>query len=227
MGLRGHPPAGTEFVTLDDQTTANSTYFSVGRLDFTSIPDDGKTMTMSMGGVTSTFLFSTAIADRGYRNGTVDNSTTAAGTITDGDTVQIGGVTFTIRAAGPVSNATEIDLSGLTTAGQIATQVAAVTQSYFETRLGDGNWVQSSGDDVQSSLQINAVTGTTLGAPANVNISGETTDNLYTINTNGRSLSQILDVLGRAVNTAAAAALNDPTNSLPLSSSQFSPACIG
>lgn len=214
------PPAGTEFVTLDDQTAANSTYFSVGRLDFTSIPDDGKELTMTMGGVASTFRFSTGGADQGYRNGTVNNSVTVNGTpatVADGDTIEIGGITFTLRNPGPVSNTTEVDISGLTQTNQIATQIAATAQSYFETRLGDGNWVRSNGSNVESSLQINSTNspGGGLSAATLVDINSETTDNLYTINTTGRSLSQILDILGRTINTAAAASFNDPGNELP------------
>ncbi|NKD54458.1 MULTISPECIES: flagellar hook-basal body complex protein [unclassified Haematospirillum] len=210
------PPEGTTYLTLDDQTDAKRVYFAAGRIDFSNIPANGKTMTMALGGNNYTFRFSTANPTSGYRDdGAKNNSVTANAAGANGDTIVIGGITFTIRTPGPASNATEVDVSGLTGAAAIANQIAQTAQSYFSTRLGPGNWVTSSAGDIQSSFEISAVSGTTFAtAPAHVTI-GSGTPNEFVINTTGKSLSQILDILGKMINTASSASLNDVAGRFP------------
>lgn len=51
------PPKGSTYVAINDQTAAHNTYFSAGRLDFTSIPAVGSSLTVDAGGMTHTFNF--------------------------------------------------------------------------------------------------------------------------------------------------------------------------
>ncbi|WP_245184041.1 flagellar hook-basal body complex protein [Haematospirillum sp. 15-248] len=210
------PPEGTTYLTLDDQTDAKRVYFAAGRIDFSNIPADGKTMTMTLGGNNYTFRFSTTNATSGYRdNGTTANTTTIGATLpVNGDTLQIGGITFTVRNPGPASNATEVDVSGLATANAVANQIAQTAQSYFSTRLGPGNWVTSVGAQIQSSLVIGTGTGN-ITSGAYSDITPGVANNEFVINTTGKSLSQILDILGKIVNTASSASLNDASGRFP------------
>lgn len=210
------PPAGTTYLTLDDQTDAKRVYFAAGRLDFSNIPADGKTMTMAMGGNPYTFRFSTAAATSGYRDdGATPNTTTLVNPPLNGDTLQIGGITFTVRNPGPASNATEVDVSGLTNATAVANQIAQTAQSYFSTRLGPGNWVSSVGAQIQSSLVVGTGTGNLVTGAYTDITGGAVANNEFVINTTGKSLSQILDILGKMINTASSAALNDAAGKFP------------
>ncbi|NKD77139.1 flagellar hook-basal body complex protein [Haematospirillum sp. H1815] len=211
------PPAGTTYLTLDDQTDAKRVYFAAGRIDFSNIPADGKTMTMALGGNNYTFRFSTADPTSGYRDdGVTANTTTVGGTLpVNGDTLQIGGITFTVRNPGPASNATEVDVSGLSNSTAVANQIAQTAQSYFSTRLGPGNWVTSVGAQIQSSLAIGAGTGNLVTGAYNDITGGTVANNEFVINTTGKSLSQILDILGKMINTASSASLNDASGRFP------------
>lgn len=213
------PPEGTTYLTLDDQTEAKRAYFAAGRLDFSNIPADGKIMTMSLGGNPYTFRFSTTDATSGYRDdGSTANTAQVLGipvAPSSNTTVQIGGIIFTVRTPGPASNATEVDVSGLSTNTAVANQIAQTAQSYFSTRLGAGNWVTSVGDKIQSSLVIGAGGGAVTGGSYNDITGGAVANNEFVINTTGKSLSQILDIMGKMINTASAAALNDASGKFP------------
>ncbi|NKD45180.1 flagellar hook-basal body complex protein [Haematospirillum jordaniae] len=211
------PPEGTTYLTLDDQTDAKRVYFAAGRIDFSNIPANGKTMTMALGGNNYTFRFSTIDPTSGYRDdGATANTTTVGGTLpVNGDTLQIGGITFTVRNPGPASNATEVDVSGLSNATAVANQIAQTAQSYFSTRLGPGNWVTSVGAQIQSSLAIGAGTGNLVTGAYNDITGGTVANNEFVINTTGKSLSQILDILGKMINTASSASLNDASGRFP------------
>ncbi|NKD58291.1 flagellar hook-basal body complex protein [Haematospirillum jordaniae] len=211
------PPEGTTYLTLDDQTDAKRVYFAAGRIDFSNIPANGKTMTMALGGNNYTFRFSTIDPTSGYRDdGATANTTTVGGTLpVNGDILQIGGITFTVRNPGPASNATEVDVSGLSNATAVANQIAQTAQSYFSTRLGPGNWVTSVGAQIQSSLAIGAGTGNLVTGAYNDITGGTVANNEFVINTTGKSLSQILDILGKMINTASSASLNDASGRFP------------
>lgn len=211
------PPEGTTYLTLDDQTDAKRVYFAAGRIDFSNIPANGKTMTMTLGGKKYTFRFSTVDSTSGFRDdGGTANTITVGVLPTNGNTLQIGGITFTVRNPGPASNATEVDVSGLATANAVANQIAQTAQSYFSTRLGPGNWVTSAGPQIQSSLVIGTGTGALAAGGAYTDITGGTVENNeFVIETTGKSLSQILDILGKMINTASSASLNDASGRFP------------
>lgn len=203
------PPQGTTYVALDDQTSAHQTSFAAGRLDFTNIPRAGTSMTTTFGGQTYTYNFvNTDDTDNSFVDLGTANQSTLGGTGTAGDIIQIGGVSFTL-VSGATSNTTEIDITGVGSATDLAARVAQVAESYFDTRLGPGNWVKSSGANLQSSLTLSGNTGV-FGAPANnPNINQNATNNPgvreFNINVTGKSLSQVLDQLSMQMNTAAAA----------------------
>lgn len=203
------PPRGSTYVALDDQTSTHQTSFSAGRIDFTSVPVAGTNMTMNLGGQNYTFNFiNSDDSENGFLQNGTTNQSTVAGTGVAGNTVTIGGVTFTLVSGAP-SNTTEIDITGASSASDLATRVAQTAESYFDTRLGPGNWVKANGADLQSSLEISAVTGASFGAPATSTTLNDNGTNApgartFNINVTGKSLSQVLDQLGQQVNTAFA-----------------------
>ncbi|GEO81618.1 flagellar hook protein FlgE [Pararhodospirillum oryzae] len=92
------PPAGSRQVTLESQR--GETYFSAGRLDFTSIPAAGSSMDMTIGGTTYNFNF-----------------TAAADTVT------------TLANAGAAGPAFNIDVSGGRTLSQVIDSLAMAVES--------------------------------------------------------------------------------------------------
>lgn len=203
------PPAGSTYVALDDQTSARQTSFAAGRLDFNSVPQAGTNMSLTLGGQSYTFNFvNTDDSNNNFLQNGGTNASTVGSTGAAGDTVVIGGVTFTL-VSGAASNTTEIDITGVTTAADLASRVSQTAESYFDTRLGAGNWVKASGATIQSSLPLTAVTGTTFGAPATdatINDNGTNTPGarVFNINVTAKSLSQVLDQLGAQISTAFA-----------------------
>jgi len=214
--MEAMPPAGTTYIALDDQTNARNVYFSAGRLDFTSVPAAGENFTMDIAGNTYTFNF---INSDDTNNGFVqlpagtNNATTVGAGYAAGDTIDIGGVTFTLTA-GAGASSTDVDISGAATADDVAALVASAAESYFDGRYGSGNWVKTDGaNQIQASLEISGNTGA-FGAPTNVatiNDNGTNTPGPYTFNIDitGKSLSQVLDALAVQVNTAMGFEMNN------------------
>ncbi|MCF8499727.1 MAG: flagellar hook-basal body complex protein, partial [Rhodospirillum sp.] len=215
------PPEGSTYVTIDDQTTSHRTYFSAGRLDFTAVPESGDSFTMDIGGTAYTFGFNAGV-DRNLTDTGNANSASLGGyvdaTTNNGDTIDINGVTFTLVNGTP-ANEREIDVSTLATQTEVAAAVADTAESYFDKFYGPGYYVQAAGTSVQSTFTINNATGAGgLAASGAVDFGA---DNTFSIDTTGKSLSQILDQLGLQVN----AALAKEFGALPVSDS--SPASWG
>lgn len=197
------PPAGSTYVSIDDQTTSGRTYFSAGRLDLTNIPAAGTSMTMGIGGSNYTFNF--AAADSNITDNGGPNSSVIAGAAPG--TIEIGGITFSM-VNGTAGTDTEIDISGATTATEARDLMVQSVEAYFDGRYGGGNYVAASGAaGFVSSLTVANNTGS-FGAPANTDPNGALGANEYSIDITGKSLSQILDQLAAQVNTAMASSMN-------------------
>lgn len=196
------PPAGSESIVVEDQNSARNNYMSLGRLDFTTIPDSGTSMTLQLGSNTYTIDFTSADSD------TVDEtpytfSTGGAG-ITDGDTISIDGVTY------------EFDTNSSVTAGNVQVTVAASANdatataalaSAMETRMdsdrGAGTWVSVNGTTitVQNSTSYThaAVSAGIASSGVTWTAGAQSTATNLDINVNSRSLSQVMDELGERV----------------------------
>jgi flagellar hook protein FlgE len=211
--LQAMPPAGSTYVAIQDQSTPRQTAFSAGRLDFTGVPADGTNFTVDFGGSTWSFGFDSTVADFNMAN--AEAATTEAMTVgtaptalAGGEQIVINGVTFTLTSTATAE--TDIDISGLTTITQLRDQIVQSTESYFDTKMGAGNWVRAGSgvDDFQSVFDIADGATPTGWATADVDLNDDGTDNLaaktFNINTAGKSLSQILDQLGAQMNTALA-----------------------
>jgi flagellar hook protein FlgE len=198
------PPEGSTYATIDDQTTAQRTYFSAGRLDFTAIPGAGENFTLDIGGNPYTFEFTagtdTPMIDPASGNNQTTISYVDAAT-SDGDVV-----TFTVNGVavdftlvnGTPADETQVDISTLTSAAEVASALADTAESYFDSYYGPGTYVQANGDDVQSTFEITSADATfTAFASAGFG-------NTYQIDITGKSLSQVLDQLGLQVNSALA-----------------------
>jgi flagellar hook protein FlgE len=217
------PPEGSTYVTIDDQTTNHRTYFSAGRLDFTAMPENGDSFTMDIKGVPYTFGFN-ATTDQNLGDSGGANSASLAGwtdpTTNNGDSIDItpgvGGspVTFTLVNGTP-ANDREVDVSTFTTAAEVTQALADKAQAYFSLHNGPGFHVRANGTTLETSYLVNNAAGAGgLAAAGNADYG---TDNTFAINTTGKSLSQVLDQLGKQVNTALAMEFGElpVTNSTP------------
>jgi len=192
------PPEGSTYITIDDQTSSRRTYFSAGRLDFTDIPAAGTNMTMNINGTNYQFDFS-AGTDRNLIDTGNVNTTTVGAAFAAGDTIDINGVTFSLVNT-TATDTKQIDISTLTTTAEVAEAVANAAEAYFDNAYGPGYYVEASGSDIQSTFTMANNTGA-FTAPFATDYG---TDDTFSIDITGRSLSQILDRLGKQVNSAIA-----------------------
>ncbi len=78
------PPKGSERFLIEDQTSSRNNYYSAGRLDFETIPDNGTSMTLGVNGTTYTVNFTTS------DDTDVHDQTLSVGSQPeDGETIQI------------------------------------------------------------------------------------------------------------------------------------------
>ncbi len=177
------PPQGSTYVTMEDQTTAQRTYFAAGRLDFESIPAAGSSMTMQINGNDYTFNF--AAADKNFvEDGATDlNSTTitdpplawqyGADMPTVGDTITITRdgppvVTHTFQLTnGGGSSDVEVDISSATTAADVialletaAEDAAQFNDAAVMTDDGGGAFTLGAGYRITSATTNWNATGT-------------------------------------------------------------------
>jgi flagellar hook protein FlgE len=210
------PPEGSKYVTIDDQSSVHNTYMAVGRMDFQSVPANGSSMSMTLGGNAYTFNFGTstqslpqvATANSGSLAGWSDTTTN------EGDTININGVTFTLTTS--ATSATDIDVTGLTSADEVTSRLIDTVESYFDTNYGAGNYVKAGATptDFQTVFLVDAATGAGgVAASGNAdNNGGALGANEFSIDIQGKSLSQVLDELGRQVNTAMALEFGAPNS---------------
>lgn len=211
------PPKGSTYVAIDDQSTSRATAYSVGRMDFTGIPEAGDSFTMNIANNTYTFNF-TAATDADMANSAnagIDDQLTldAAEPVANyyNTTFTISGTTFTLKN-GDATAETDIDISGLTSVADIRNQIVESAESYFDSTMGAGNWITGGAGATEIDSVFHMTAGTLPGgstADNTATLSG--TANTFSIGTSGKSLSQILDQLGRQVNTALAMAYGNPT----------------
>lgn len=208
------PPEGAKYVTLDDQSSVHNTYFAAGRMDFSSVPANGSSMRMGFGGQTYTFRFGTSSADMPEVAG--DNSADLSGFVdaatNEGNTIKINGVTFKLTSSATAD--TDIDITGLTTDSDVNSRLIDTVESYFDSHYGAGNYIKDDGSGTGFTTVFPVTAGTVGGAfsaPANADNNGVTLGtNEFSIDIAGKSLSQVLDQLGRQINTAQALAFGAP-----------------
>jgi len=212
------PPEGAASITIEDQTTNRLNYQSVGRLDFTTIPDDGTSMTVDLNGNTYTINFSNSTAQDLTVTQDVVNMTTAP---SEGDTFiqYIGGTAYTYEfdtegtgnvAAGniPVSIPSGADASTSTAA------LASAMEEKMDAVLGQGDWINLSGTQItvkntatsDDSNAANLTVGAnqagnpvTLAVGTTMEAFGTPNNTSLTINTNSKSLSQVMDAMASAM----------------------------
>ncbi|SCA57833.1 Flagellar hook protein FlgE [Candidatus Terasakiella magnetica] len=195
------PPEGSESIVIEDQNTERNNYMSLGRLDFTSVPDSGTSMTMELGGNTYTIDFTTADSTAMHQD-----TITIGGTPADGNTVTLDGVTY------------ELDTDSTVTAGNIAvtvatgantSTVAAALASAMETQMdsarGKGSWVSVNASVISVNNTSASYANVTDGGVAGGGMTATVAANAVAATTNldikvsSRSLSQVMDELGEKI----------------------------
>ena len=201
------PPAGSNTIVIEDQNTARKNYMSMGRLDFSSVPDSGKSMTLELGGTTYTIDFTTADSTAMHQD-TV-NITTAP---QDGDYIIIDTVRYefdtdsTTESSGDVI----IDIAAGALAATAASALASAMQTRMSTDRGEGTWAEydTAGliniNNTSSGTTANVVNGgvgglagTTIAATVTANVVPATTN--LDIKVSNRSLSQVMDKIGEKI----------------------------
>lgn len=198
------PPRGAASIVVEDQNSARNNYMSLGRMDFTSVPDTGTSMTMNVDGTAYTINFSGS-----------DTTSTKVQTLTFGGTNPADGETFTMDVGG-TSYVFEFDNDGsVSTSGATAVTIGATINATIsnlntalntvgDTVLGTGDWFSVSGgtitfnDPAQAAAPLNAVTFSETSALTLATATPAATTSL-SINVNGRSLSQVMDQLAKRV----------------------------
>jgi len=205
------PPAGSASIVVEDQNSVRNNYMSVGRMDFSSIPDSGTEMTINVDNVAYTIQFTGA-----------DDSALQTRSLAFTGTNPADGETFTMDVNG-TAHVFEFDNNGSVTAGNTSVTIGSTINSTIsnlntvlntkaDTELGQGDWFSVSGGTIIFNNPLNAA------APAN-NITfseasaltltdgglvpatlAATADRTLGINVNGRSLSQVMDQLANRVN---------------------------
>jgi len=147
------PPSGAKSIVVEDQTSSKNNYMSVGRLDFTTKPDAGSSMTMAIGANTYTIDF-TASTDT---SAVADDTLVLGGTATNGDTftVTLGGQTrtFEFDSDSPATVtgtniAVPITAAAGVTSAEAATALSAAIESEFDAAIGQGDWAAVNGSTI-------------------------------------------------------------------------------
>ncbi|WP_028879175.1 flagellar hook-basal body complex protein [Terasakiella pusilla] len=211
------PPKGAASIVVEDQNSVRNNYMSIGRMDFSSVPDSGTEMTINVDGVDYTIQFTGA-----------DDSALQTRELTFGGDNPADGDTFTMDVDG-TAYTFEFDSDGNVAAGNTAVTIGSnigstisnlntVLQSKADTVLGKGDWFNVSGSVITFNNPVNAaaplnnvtfsIADTTANGLATTLADGGLTpatlaaaaDRTLGINVNGRSLSQVMDQLADRVN---------------------------
>ncbi len=202
------PPEGAASMVVEDQNSARNNYMSLGRMDFTSIPDAGTEMTMDVDGNTYTIQF----AGSDVSSPEEDTMLFATNPV-DGDVfvMDINGTDYTF----------EFDTNSTVATGNYAVSIGStidsstsnlntVMETVADSILGSGDWFTISGTTITFQAPTNSSYAVTFDASqVNVNTlaanaysmtptAGTATTTLV-INVNSRSLSQVMDQLGDRV----------------------------
>lgn len=207
------PPEGAASITIEDQTTNRLNYQSVGRLDFTTIPDDGTSMTVDLNGNSYTVNFSNSTTQDLTVTQDIIDITTAP---VEGDTftMTIGGSDYTFEfddegtgnvGAGniPVAIPTGAD------ANTAAAALASAAEEKMDAVLGEGDWISLSGSEItinNTALSDDTATGNNFATTGTIVVGttqsqafGTPNNTSLTINTNSKSLSQVMDAMASAM----------------------------
>jgi flagellar hook protein FlgE len=211
------PPKGAASIVVEDQNSVRNNYMSIGRMDFSSVPDSGTEMKINVDNVEYTIQFTGA-----------DDSALQTRDLTFGGDNPADGDIFTMDVDG-TAYTFEFDSDGNVSAGNTAVTIGStigstisnlntVLQSKADTVLGKGDWFNVSGSVITFNNPVNAaaplnnvtfsITDTTANALATTLTDGGLTpatlaaaaDRTLGINVNGRSLSQVMDQLADRVN---------------------------
>ncbi|WP_417793398.1 flagellar hook-basal body complex protein [Terasakiella pusilla] len=211
------PPKGAASIVVEDQNSVRNNYMSIGRMDFSSVPDSGTEMKINVDNVEYTIQFTGA-----------DDSALQTRDLTFGGDNPADGDTFTMDVDG-TAYTFEFDSDGNVAAGNTAVTIGStigstisnlntVLQSKADTVLGKGDWFNVSGSVITFNNPVNAaaplnnvtfsIADTTANGLATTLADGGLTpatlaaaaDRTLGINVNGRSLSQVMDQLADRVN---------------------------
>ncbi len=219
------PPYGSKSITIEDQSDRRLNYYTAGRLDLTSIPDAGTSMTTAINGRSYNINFTTAPNDSD-----VDSETLAfSGLPEDGETIQVkvNGVdtTFEFDNGSPKT----ITLDENPSDGDTFTMTIDGVEKTFEfdnnSSVSTGNtriWIRPDLNDTANNLSnaINQIINTELGGGTYTSRDGADTINLQNIpgnvlittsdgsngkvNTETFSAGNVSIEIGQNVETAAA-----------------------
>ncbi|WP_417795038.1 flagellar hook-basal body complex protein [Terasakiella pusilla] len=211
------PPKGAASIVVEDQNSVRNNYMSIGRMDFSSVPDSGTEMKINVDNVEYTIQFTGA-----------DDSALQTRELTFGGDNPADGDTFTMDVDG-TAYTFEFDSDGNVAAGNTAVTIGStigstisnlntVLQTKADTVLGKGDWFNVSGNVITFNNPVNAaaplnnvtfsIADTTANGLATTLADGGLTpatlaaaaDRTLGINVNGRSLSQVMDQLANRVN---------------------------
>lgn len=205
------PPKGSASIVVEDQNSVRNNYMSLGRMDFTSVPDSGTSMTFNVENQAYTIEF-TGADTAAVQQHTLDFG--GGGLPDDGDTFTMtltpGGVqTFEFDSDGSVSaGATAVTIGS--TINATVSNLNTVLESVTDTQLGSGNWFSVASGSITMNVPDPAdrtvafalgganTGGLTITNGGGVGVLGAATTTLG-INVNGRSLSQVMDQLANRI----------------------------
>ncbi|GGF56243.1 flagellar hook protein FlgE [Terasakiella brassicae] len=206
------PPRGSASIVVEDQNSARNNYMSIGRMDFDSIPDAGKSMTINVDNTDYTINFSGSSDDLALQTRDLAFSGTNPA---DGETftMDVGGTPYVFEFDNDSSvTSGNISVSIGSTLNSTISNLNTVLNTQADTVFGQGEWFSVSGgtitfnNPVNAAAPNNAVTFSEASAatltdggltPATLALAADRTLN---INTSGRSLSQVMDKVAAAVN---------------------------
>ncbi len=137
------PPKGSKTLMIEDQLSTRQNYYAAGRLDFSTIPDTGTSMTVTVDKTDYTVTFSTA-----DDSSVLEQTLTMAATPTDAET-------FTANIDGTTTTF-EWDDNNSVTSGNVAltigadstanaSNLASAINTQLKSSLGETTWATASG----------------------------------------------------------------------------------
>lgn len=209
------PPRGAKSIVIEDQNTARNNYMSLGRLDFTSVPDSGTSMTLQLGSNTYTIDFTTSDSSAVDRTTyTIDSGTGVNDVFQDGDIVTIDGKTYEFDTAndGVAAGRIQVTIAAGATDATAVAALASAVETQMDSDRGAGNWISVNGTDITITNTANtpydhatvsaAVSITTGGTAPTITAGANVPTSNLNINVNNRSLSQVMDELATRIQEA-------------------------
>ncbi len=224
------PPTGSTSFVIEDQTTLRNNYYAAGRLDFTSTPDSGTDMTMTVDDTDYTINFTTS-DDSPVKTQALTVSAVPAATETFDVLIDGSRKRFEFIGSGDtVSTAGNIGVVIGSDTTITASNLSAAIEAQMDSVAGTATWATSSGNTITfKNTNANAVTFTdntsgdiSIAAASTVTVSGVPTEGeTVTLTVGGKTMvfewdnsgdgasgSNIaVDISGAATNDARATAL--------------------